>query len=408
MAGVSIDTPATAGVRAETGHIDHPVIKGIVLIASQCLPVMAVVALLPVIPKLFQQFGGVPNAGLLVPMIITIPSLCVALSAPWAGWLADRIGRRRTLNISFGLYVVAALAPLLLSSITLIIISRALVGVAEAGVVTSSGALTADYYGSNRKKWLAWQSVANSVCGTALLALGGALADVSWQAPFAIYLVTIPFFILSLIYITEPTRAVHVTTQEKTIPFSWRAGLLVAAVTLVSSVLYYVEPLHMARILEATGVKSHTETGIILALTSLGYIVGSFIYKALADKQIHLQLAAAGGAIGAGMIGIGFSSAPMPAAFFAALQQIGAGMIIPILLGWGQGVVPFQHRGRIIGFWATAFFVGMFLCSPMTFAVETAMGGLQPAVATLGLVSVILSLGTFVAGFRYKTCTPSR
>ncbi|MGG7519396.1 MFS transporter [Allorhizobium undicola] len=381
-------------------QIDNPVLKGLVLIAAQCLPVMAVVALFPVIPKLFQQFGALENAGLLVPMIITMPSLCVALSAPWIGWLADRLGRRRTLNISFGLYVVSALAPLLLDSVHLIIASRALVGLAEAGVVTASGALTADYYGANRKKWLAWQSVANSICGTLLLAAGGALADVSWKAPFVIYAITIPFFFMSLIYITEPKTEIarQGAVSQPSGRFPWGAGLRVVGVTLIASILYNVEPLHIARVIEATGVASHTRTGIILAVTSLGYIIGSYLYKRFADYGFHFQLAIAGTLIGIGLVGIGLAKAYDVAAGWAALQQIGAGMVIPILLGWSQGLVSFEHRGRIVGFWATAFFIGMFVCSPIANAIGSAIGGLQPAIMVLGVVTLALSLVATLIG----------
>ena len=397
---ISEKTQVPGGDTDAVPQIDNPVLKGLVLIAAQCLPVMAVVALFPVIPKLFQQFGALENAGLLVPMIITMPSLCVALSAPWIGWLADRLGRRRTLNISFGLYVISALAPLLLDSIYLIIASRALVGLAEAGVVTASGALTADYYGANRKKWLAWQSFANSICGTVLLAAGGALADVSWKAPFAIYVLTIPFFILSLIYITEPKSEAPPAsaTSHASGRFPWATGLVVGIVTLIASILYNVEPLHIARVIEATGVTSNTQTGIILALTSLGYILGSYLYKRFADYGFHFQLAIAGVLIGVGLVGIGFSAAYGVAAGWASLQQIGAGMVIPILLGWSQGLVSFEHRGRIVGFWATAFFIGMFVCSPITNAIGATLGGLQPAIIALGIVTLVLSLLATVLG----------
>jgi len=61
------------------------------------LPTLAIAALVPVLPTLFERFRDVPQAQWLVPMILTIPSLCVALFSSLIGAIADRFGRRRAL-----------------------------------------------------------------------------------------------------------------------------------------------------------------------------------------------------------------------------------------------------------------------------------------------------------------------
>ena len=76
--------------------------KGVTLLAAQILPVMAIVSLFPAIPKLMQQFGGIEHAALLVPMILTIPSLMVAIFAPVAGALADRFAALEIAVAGFG------------------------------------------------------------------------------------------------------------------------------------------------------------------------------------------------------------------------------------------------------------------------------------------------------------------
>jgi MFS family permease len=119
-------------------------IKGVILLLAQALPIMAVVSLFPVIPKLAAQFGSASNAAYLVPMIITLPSLGIAIFSPAAGWLTDRFGRRPVFIASLALYAVAGLAPLWLTHIRPIVVSRAILGVAEAGVVTVASTLIAD------------------------------------------------------------------------------------------------------------------------------------------------------------------------------------------------------------------------------------------------------------------------
>ena len=52
------------------------------LIGIGMLPTLAIVSLVPNLSQLFGHFREVPNHELLVPMVLTIPSLCIALFAP--------------------------------------------------------------------------------------------------------------------------------------------------------------------------------------------------------------------------------------------------------------------------------------------------------------------------------------
>ncbi len=68
--------------------------QGVTLIALAAVPTMAIAALVAVLPTFFEHFRGAPHGELLVPMILTVPSLCVALFAAPLGALADRWGRQ--------------------------------------------------------------------------------------------------------------------------------------------------------------------------------------------------------------------------------------------------------------------------------------------------------------------------
>lgn len=365
-------------------------LQGMILLLAQVLPVMAVVVLLPAIPGLAKQFGGVAGADWLVPAIVTAPALCIAIFAPLAGWMIDRLGRRLTINLSLILYAVTGLAPLFLSNLAAIVCSRALLGVAEAGIVTAVNTLTADYFGEQRRKWLAWQSAANSLFGTAFLAVGGLLASVSWRMPFAIYGLAIPLIVLSLLWIGEPAvRAARAVRAQHAFP--WRSAVLFGCVTFVGSVLYYVEPLNIATVMSATGLASPSVTGFLLAATSVAYIAGALLYKRLSVRPIELLVGLSAGLIGVGMIGIGASASYSSAACWATVQQLGGGMMIPILIAWSQGLVPEEHRGRGMGVWATCFFAGMFCCSPVVRVVASVAGGLQPAILWLGVVAALVA-----------------
>jgi MFS family permease len=364
--------------------------KGIALVLAQILPVMAIVSLFAAIPKLFQQFGGAPNAALLVPMIVTMPSLCVALFAPVAGAIADRFGRRLCYLAGMTLYIFAGLAPLVLDDLRLIVLSRAALGLAEAFVITVSSALIGDYFGEARYRWVSWVGAVTSIAGTLLIAVGGVLADVSWRAPFGIYALVIPVLVLSLIYIDEPVKASR-EAQMATLAFPVREATLIGSVTLAASLIYYVEPLNIATVLVGKGAGSSSTVGLIQATTSLAYIAGAFVYRQLHAQGIGRLLGLAGGLMGLGLIAVALSPTYGIVAGGALIQQLGAGMVIPALLAWAQATLPIEQRGRGMGIWATAFFAGTFLCAPMVTGASALFGGLSQAIVALGVLSLVLA-----------------
>jgi MFS family permease len=297
-----------------------------------------------------------------------------------------------------GLYVLAGLVPLLADDLVVIMISRALLGVAEAFAITISSALIGDYFGEQRHRWVAWVGVATSVAGTGLIAAGGALADISWRGPFGIYLAAIPAFLMAVIFIDEPASARRDDARTVArLRFPWREAALIGAVTLVTSLLYYVEPLNIARVLDLRGAGSATRIGLIQAATSLTYIAGAFLYRRLHDRGVGPLLALAGLLIGAGQLVIGFAPSWQLVSLGAAIQQVGGGMVIPILLAWGQAMLPLEQRGRGMGIWATAFFTGTFLCSPVVSFVSDQSGGLVPAMTVMGVVTLAIAILAYLA-----------
>ncbi|HZV09504.1 MAG TPA: MFS transporter, partial [Novosphingobium sp.] len=66
---------------------------GVALLLPITLSTMAIVLLAPVLPGILKEFSGVPGFEYWVPMILTIPALCVALFSTLAGAAGDYFGR---------------------------------------------------------------------------------------------------------------------------------------------------------------------------------------------------------------------------------------------------------------------------------------------------------------------------
>lgn len=162
------------------------------LMAGSCLPVLGAVLISPVLPKMQQHFATVPGAEALVPAALTVPALSLALLAPFAGVIVDRLGRKRLLVIAAVLYALFGTAPLWLDSLPAIVGSRALVGITEAAIMTSCTTLIGDYYsGHARNRYLALQTMCTSVAATVFFAVGGAAGAAGWRTPFWMYAVSL-------------------------------------------------------------------------------------------------------------------------------------------------------------------------------------------------------------------------
>ncbi|MEE3625364.1 MFS transporter [Nitrospirillum sp. BR 11752] len=142
----SVETPA----RRQAG-----VGQGVLVVLAGFLPILAIVALSPAVPKIMERFGAVPGVGTLVPLLVTAPGLMIALTSPLMGWVVDRYGRRRLLLWATAVYGFLGIAPYFLDDLKLIIASRLALGMAEAGILTVTNTLIGDYFAHDqRRTWL--------------------------------------------------------------------------------------------------------------------------------------------------------------------------------------------------------------------------------------------------------------
>jgi len=364
-------------------------LQALILVFTTQLPVMGLLSVVPVIPLLAQQFGGHPHAHLLLPLLVTAPSLCLALGSPIAGWLADRFGRKPLLCAATLLYGGFGFAPYWLDGLAAIILSRFLLGLSEAVIMTVSNTLMGDLYPpAPRRKWLAVQSAVGSFSGTALMFVSGLLgAAIGWRGPFVLYLLAFPALALVLLFIREPVRAKAQTGPGSGAPrdrFPLRALALICAVTLLSAIIYYVEVLQISSVLNSLGMQHSGHIGIASALAGLGVPLGALAFAKMVGWGIRQQLMAIYALFSIGLLVLGTGGSVPLAVVGAFVAQIACGLLIPALIHWCLGALHFEHRGRGVGIWTTSFFLGQFISPLLVGVLAARMGGLLPAVAVMG------------------------
>jgi MFS family permease len=383
--------------------------QAFVLIFAMLMPVAGIVSLAPNLPQFLTHFAAVPHHDVLVPMILTIPALCNAVFSPFAGMLADRLGRRQMLVKALLVHSVAGLSALLLDDLYLILGTRVAVGIAETTIMTTANALLGDYFsGDERRKWLAYQSIVGSIAASSLILAGGALGTLSWRGPFLLYVLSLAMFLWAWRVTWEPARAVDAgpASAGTEVPlFPTRAMALVCAITLLSSTLYFIQPIQLGRIFAELGASTPGWIGIAMTIASGGVVLGGLLYRRSSSLSTPRLLAIVYGIYGVGLVSLGLVPDLYSAVPVSMIAQMGNGMLIPILVSWALGTLAFQHRGRGMGLWNSCLWGGQFLSPLLVVALARLTGGLLPAVLAIGVACCMLSAATFFTSRVKSACS---
>lgn len=372
-------------------------LQGIVLILPITLTVMGAVLLAPIMPMLMEAFGHIENANYLVPILISIPALCIAIGAPFAGFLADRVGRRRLLIWSIGVYTVCGVLPLAIDSYLPLLLSRIGVGICEAIIITCSTTLIGDYFsGEQRDKWLGSQTALASLSAMCLFPLAGFLgANYGWQGPFAIYGLGFVMMAGVVIFTWEVSKeegiqhdkvdeSIDVTDNH----FPWSHMSKVCFFTLIGGVMFYILQFQLSTALATFDMADPGKAGWMLSMASIGVPIGAIVYR-YAHHLLSLRnlVILEFALMAVGFWGMAGSTSAEMLVFTGFINQFGAGMILPTMLTWAVSPLSFSVRGRGTGAWQSTFAIGQF-ASTLFFAFALSQVGQENFMDTFKVFSV--------------------
>lgn len=396
-------------------------LQGILLLLPITLSVMGVSLLTAVIPLMYEHFKDIPNHEYLIQGgIMTMPSLWILLFSPFAGWLADRFGRRNLLVVSMVIYAIVGIAPTFLDNLYAIIFSRMLVGICESILMTVSTTMISDYFhGKSRERWLAGQTATASTSALIIIPLGGQLAaDFGWRGPFYLYLYSIILVIGILAFIWEPrsedkvsAQAAHGVLPADQVPsnvpvaFPWARILSLCALTVVASVMFYSIITQNGVALAQLGVTDPAASGRLTMMVSVGVPVGTFVYWGASKLRIGWLVCLDFLLIGIGFWGMGRATNPTSYVEFGFINQVGCGLVLPTLLVWTTRGLAFEIRGRGNGMWQGAFAIGQFLSGMLLVLLGKELGGLLPAFSALSVICFVFAAGAVIGALTSSSST---
>ncbi len=366
------------------------------LLLGSTMTIMAGTTITPAQPKMEEVFQDI----LLVKMIITLPALFIAISASFAGIGLDKWGRKPVLIIGLVLYGVSGSIGYVLDSLYAILISRAFLGIAVAGIMTACTTLIGDYFKEqDLNKVMGQQAAFMGFGGVLFLFFGGLLASISWQTPFLIYL--FPFFILPIVLysINEPgfqkknRKLIDSNQNKSSLPLN--KLVLLCATAFFGMTLFFIIPVQIPFYLKSFHNGNHslinltfeTKVGMALAISALFAAFTSMFYQKIKQYLSFLKIFfLIFLLLGTGFITIANSNYYYQVIIGLIICGLGMGLLLPNLNTWLVSIVPIVIRGRAVGELNTFLYLGQF-SSPII---------VQPLIDYVGFSNTFTLTGTFL------------
>ncbi len=387
-------------------------VKAVLLLAST-MTIMAGAVISPSIPGMEKIFSEVTDAYWIVPLLLTMPGLLIALTAPFAGFMMDVFGRKKPLMVGLFFYALSGSSGLYLTTLTTLLLGRALLGLAVGLVMTATTTLIADYFsGHQRDRFMGLQAAFMGLGGLVFLITGGMLADLNWRAPFAIYLISL--FLIPCVgwWIDDPiekggslkTNQVPNKTPLTQIFFIYAMGFL-------GMFFFYLLPVELPSLLVNKIHVSAAKVGIAVGFGAFFSAIGALLYPHihyyLSDMVVYGLLFLL---LGFGFLVLSIANSFSIVAVGTIFCGLGFGLLFPNSSVSLTNCIPARSRGRWIGGLSGSIFLGQFLVPIVYYPLVEACGLQGPCGAfnvtcfvSLGLAILLFSISWITGFFKPNT-----
>ncbi len=379
----------------------------VAILLSSMLILMGGAAVAPALNEIKLAF---PGQDFMTSLIITLPSLAVAIVGYAVGLAADRFGKVKVLFLALAIFVVAGVASYWLPTLESILVARFILGIGIAGITSTVTALIAEYYGGiQRVKVLSYQSAAMGIGVLILEFTGGTLAEISWRTPFLVYLIGIPILIMAILSMREPRMSEHdkdeiadIVAHEKFRKADYKIVALCYVSIFFCMNLVFLLPTSIPIVLSDLGVSSSI-VGLFLGFHGVANAVFSILYRRITARIPPFRI------LGLGFLcmGVGFAvlilwpSVPL-AIFTLIITGVGVGMIVPSLVNTLAGEVTGSNSGSIMGGSGTCLNFGQFAISLLSVPLLALLhDSYYEVYCLMGVIAILYGIVITVWSLRY-------
>ncbi len=370
----------------------------LVLVGS--LVVMATAVVAPALPAIEAHFAGQPGAAYLVRLIVTLPAFVIAVAAPLAGYVLDRLDRWPVVFWALAAFVVFGAAGSVAGSLEMLLATRAGLGLSVAFLMAGFTSLIGDMFEPQARGAIMSRQVgANSIVALSMILMAGVFAEMDWRGAFLIYLAAAPLVLAFWLFVPRSRHRSDTPAAGAALAGQGESMAVVRAVyalALLCPLLYMILPTQSPFLIAETYGGTPTTIALAFGASTLGVLPGSFAFGQLRGRLSTWSLFGLGFSImGLGMLLQGI--APSLGLLVGAMgfSGIGFGLVMPNLSTTLLAAAPAHLRGRLSGGLVSSIFLGQFL-SPVASQPIVDAYGYPPTFLLGGLLLCVVALVAFM------------
>lgn len=361
----------------------------IALLLLAMLGMMSNAAIITSITHFEYIFTDIKHIELLARLMVTLPSLVIAISSPFLGHLIHKGSILKSATLALLLFGIAGSAGLYLDGIYALLTSRLFLGIAIGAIMIISTTLVGFYFkGQTRHQFMGLQSAFISIGGIVFITSGGVLSDIDWRYPFGIYLIgvlVLPFVVAN---INEPNNSLQ---DEKEVVLDGSL-FFVYFLAFVLMLVFYTLPTQMPFLMMNHFGASGTLTGLIISAAMASNALGALSFAKLKKHYTYSSIYLMGLFILAlGFMAIGNINNVLLFFVTSPIMGFGGGLLMTATTAWMLDLTPQAKRTKASGYLTSAIFTGQFF-SPIVFHPFVLYLGLQSFFITLGAMLLLVAL----------------
>ncbi|MFC3478872.1 MFS transporter [Halobacterium litoreum] len=385
---------------AERVPWDSPVVR--VVLLSTALAPLGVPLVAPALPA-FREALSLTDAE--ASLLVSAYFVAGIVLSPFLGAFADRYGRRRLLVVALVVFSLTGASIALAPPYGVVVGVRVVQGTAAAGLFVATVTLVGDAFdGVQRNAVLGVNAAVLGAGAAAYPILGGALAGVSWRAPFVAYLLALPAAVVaSRVLPAETRRTARPGYLSAMARVATSAGALgYYAATLLTELLLFGAILTALPFLLVREYGA-SPLGIGLVITAAEVVAAGAAASNgwLARRAGDAAIVRAGIATYAvGLLAVPFATSVVGVAAGAAVVGAGVGFVLPSVDAGLSARVPGDLRAGALSLRNSVTFLGR-AAGPLLFAYLAADTGYEPLLTAAG-VAALAAVALATVGSRLR------
>lgn len=369
------------------------------ILLSSMIILMGAAAVAPALQPIKEHFG---ESEFMVSLIVSLPSLSVAITGFGVGFLADKLGKVKVFFMALVIFTIAGAISYFLENFLLILVFRFILGIGITGISLTTTALIGEYYaGMQRAKVIGYQAAAIGIGTLVLETLGGSLADIGWNYPFLIYFIGLPILVLGLVSVRDPNLMNRETGHEPAmpedieIPGKGRKIAFCYAMVFMLMFLMFTVPMNFSYYISEMG-QPYVMMGILLGIMGVAQAVFSILYSRRATKlSDYNAFITAFVMMGASLVMLYFPVLPLT---FVSMIIMGCslGLLMPTVLSRLSMLSTVRTSGKIMGGYSVFLNLSNFITTIVFTPVLSILGGYCNAYLTMGVLGFIVAVFVLV------------